>query len=192
MFLRFSRSLILAVFFFSASAWAFPNLERPNNPDLKPLPLALDSQADAITVSPDDRWIVLNQSDKIVLIDTASWEIAEDQPEALSASIGGFGFLSDSDELFAYSSDGVVTRILTDDPLGDLLEVDVSDQTSTGTGPLLIDSEDSGHLFFLNQSSKKIFEYDVSSQNILGSVAIDATTVNPKRAINKLLVLFIF
>ncbi len=175
---------LLIVPFFSLmllvqTGFAFPNLERPNNDALKPLDFGLTSQSASIVVSPDDRFIVVNVNENINIIDTADWELAAEQPEELTASTDGYEFLLNSSSLFVYQSDGMITRILGDDPLNDLLVVDVSADTGTGTGPLIIDSEIAdSQLYFLNTNSDTIFQYSIVNQDIVTMTAFEENSVN--------------
>ncbi len=153
-------------------ASAFPNLERPDNPALKPLSFGFVNSANQITVSPDDRFIVVDDNDQIELIDTATWALATTQPAALTANTDGFNFQANSQSLFIYQSDGFITRILVDDPLNDVINADVFATVATGSGPLVTDPElDAQHLFILNTTTNILFAYDITSRTITGQVA---------------------
>lgn len=158
-------TIFLAV---SGAAQAFPNLERPDNPALKPLNFGLSTQSKGIVVSPDDRYIVVNDGDEIVLIDTATWERAEVQPPVLDATTDGFDFAPNSSSLFVYQADGKITRILSDDPAADPIIVDVSATIGSGSGPLITDAEiGDNFLYVLNSTSNTLFKYNIATRSIV-------------------------
>ena len=153
------------------AARAFPNLERPDNPALKPLNFGLTVASDGIVVSPDDRYIVVNDKSQMVLIDTATWEQATDQFPVLedSALTAGYVFLPNTTSLFVYQNNGRMTRFLTDDILGSPLIIDISATVGNGSGPLVADTElADGHLFLLNVDTDTIFEYNIADRAIEG------------------------
>ncbi|HCU25763.1 MAG TPA: hypothetical protein DF383_12165, partial [Deltaproteobacteria bacterium] len=167
--LRFLLLLLLILSCFAHRAEAFPNLERPDNPALKPLNFGFVISANQIVVSPDDRYIVVNDDDNMEFIDTSFWGLAAVQAPALSATTRGFDFQVNSNSLFIYQSDGKITRLLSDDLGADPLVVDLSNTIGTGTGPLIVSREiGDDFLFILNQDSNTIFKYNISSRSIEG------------------------
>ncbi len=165
----------------SAELWA-QLIERPNNPALKPFNFGLSAEADDVTVSPDDTVVVVNDTSNLVLIETTNFSLAQTQPDSLESRAESFQFLPNSLSLFAAQNDGFITRILADDPLNDVLNVDVSETTGTGNFGLVMDPEAiDEHLYLLNYSSNTLFEYKISTRTIPTT-----TLVNPPQGFNNL------
>lgn len=163
-------------------SWFLPSItqaqliERPDNPALKPLNFGLSVESDDVTVSPNDNFWIVNDTDQIVEINTANFELFDPQPEVLESRGDSYEFLPNSVSLFVHEQDGFITRIIADDPLNDLLSVDLSADIEDGVGDLVMDPESiDRHLYVLNFNNSTIFEYNISSQSIGNSVFIDTS-----------------
>lgn len=175
----FSSWILLLIFASTASAQI---IERPNNPLLVPQFYGLTSPSPTIEVSPDDRYFVVNSQEDLFIIDTATFDLAQTQPEPLSASTESYGFLPNSDSLFIQQSDSFLTRILVDDPLNDVLNIDLTGEIGTGLGQLVVDPESiDNHLFILTFTDETLYEFNIASRTIVNSAPIptDVLGVDP-------------
>ena len=142
-------------------------IERPDNPALVPHDYGLSSSSDTIVVSPNDQFFVVNSQDQLFIVDTSNFQLAQTQPDVLDSRTESYQFLANSVSLFAQTSDSMITRILADDPLNQVLTVDVTGKIGTGVANLVVDPESiDKQLFLLTFSNKTVYQYNIATQTI--------------------------
>lgn len=142
-------------------------IERPDNPALVPFFFGLSTDSDDIVVSPTDRYVVMNSQAQMFIVDTADFDLAQTQPDALDSRTESYQFLPNSVSLFIHESDSFITRILADDPLNNILRVDLQGEIGTGVANIAMDPESiDRHLFILTFSDNTVYEYNISSQTV--------------------------
>lgn len=142
-------------------------IERPDNPALVPHSYGLSSDSNDIVVSPNDRFFVINDQEQIVIVDTADFALADPQPDPLDSRTESYQFLANSVSLFIQESDSFIARILVDDPLNDILRVDVGGEIGTGIANIVVDPESiDQQLFILTFSDNTVYQYNIAPQTI--------------------------
>ena len=159
-----SLFFLLLSLLFSSSVFSFPNLERPDG-GTKPIPdVDRSSESTDMAVSPDDRYIIVGDSDDLVIIDTATWDETGSQPATLDSAVEGFAFSNDS-TLYAALSDGSLTRVSVTNP-SDVATYLTTDSTSNFDGIAMVRSTTNNLIYLFDESSDVVYQFNISNQTI--------------------------
>lgn len=160
------RLIFISFFlFWSSLLLAFPNAEKAN------LDLDINQASTDIQVSPDDRYVVLENGPRLVILDTADWELRSSQIDIFEDTITSFAFRSNS-SLFVALEDG---QLFNFDPSNtdhedDLLEEDTISRQFDQMA--LQKTGDTNYLYLLNKSADVIYKYQITTASIVGTFTL--------------------
>lgn len=175
-------AFVLSLFVGTRAAWAFPDTERvPGSGDAPLTADSLTSDPSLLIMPPSgsdfhDRLLIAASGSQLVVIDTETWELFSEQPEAFESTIKGLAFLPGSNSLFASLGNGTVVRVELDDLSADPGTIDISEEVSDAAlGPMVIDEDGDGKAYILDASNKKLHILTINSK-ALSSVSLSEDT----------------
>lgn len=169
----------------SSAALAYPDVERaPGSADAPLTYTELTANPELLIMPPsgsdfEDRFLITASGEQLIVIDTETWELYDDQPEAFDGTIEGLGFLPNSESLFASLSDGTVMRVEIDD-LSDTPEtIDISDDVDDASlGPMAIDQDvGDSTAYILDVSNKELHIFDIADETVTSILLEDSDDV---------------